>query len=447
MDFSIIPKEALDIVNILEDYGHETYFVGGCVRDVLRDAVPHDWDITTAASPEEMKTCFAQFRTLETGLKHGTLSIINGGKIFEVTTYRVDGEYEDNRRPSEVFFTRNLTDDLARRDFTVNAMAYSPVRGLVDIFGGREDIKRKSIRCVGDSDKRFNEDGLRILRALRFASVLDFYIDSDTELSVHKNKGLLSNISAERIRDEFFKLVMGIGAERVLLNFPDVICEFIPELRSSVGFDQKNQFHAYDVYTHSIKAMTASNSDLYVKLALFFHDIGKPSCFSEDESGGHFYGHQEISAELTEAIMRRLHAGNEMTAIVTRLVKDHHKIIQNDAKGIRRLLASLGEVNAKRLIEMRRGDNSALIPGLKEPRLAELAETERLLQEELKKECCLSLRTLVINGDDLIKLGMKPGRDIGKLLAGLLDNVIEGNLPNEREILLDEAKKRIIHDK
>jgi tRNA nucleotidyltransferase (CCA-adding enzyme) len=284
---------------------------------------------------------------------------------------------------------------------------------------------------------------LRILRALRFSSVLDFEIDAATAESVHENKELLANISAERIRDEFFKLVTGKGAERVLLDFPDVICEFIPELRAAVGFNQKNPFHAYDVYTHSVKAISAADGDLYVKLALFFHDIGKPACFTEDEHGGHFYGHQDISANITEIALRRLHAGNETTAIVTRLVKEHHKVIQNSEKGIRRLLSSLGEENARRLIALRRGDNSALIPELKEPRLAELDETARLLDEEIKKKCCLSLRNLAITGDDLIVLGMKPGREIGRLLAGLLDAVIDGSLPNEREVLLAEAEKRI----
>lgn len=443
MDFGIIPEEALKIINILELSGHEAYFVGGCVRDVLRGETPHDWDITTSASPDEMKKCFSSYRTLETGIKHGTLSLLTGGKIYEVTTYRVDGKYEDNRRPSEVFFTRSLFDDLSRRDFTVNAMAYSPSRGLVDIFEGQKDIKGKLIRCVGNPDTRFHEDGLRILRALRFSSVLDFEIDAATRESIHENKGLLANISAERIRDEFFKLVTGKGAERVLLDFPDVICEFIPELRATVGFNQKNPFHIYDVYTHSVKAMVAADGDLYVKLALFFHDIGKPACLTEDEHGGHFYGHQDISADITDTALRRLHAGNEATAIVTRLVKEHHKVIQNSEKGIRRLLSSLGEENARRLIALRRGDNSALVPELKEPRLAELDETARLLEEEIKKKCCLSLRNLAITGDDLIARGMKPGREIGKLLAGLLDAVIDGSLPNEREVLLAEAEKRI----
>ncbi len=443
MDFSIIPQDALRIVEILESNGHEAYFVGGCVRDILRGAAPHDWDIATSADPGQMKECFASYRTLDTGIKHGTLSVIAGGKMYEITTYRIDGKYEDNRRPAEVFFTRSLPDDLARRDFTVNAMAYSPTRGLVDIFGGQDDIARRIIRCVGDPDKRFHEDGLRILRALRFSSTLDFSIDADTAQSVHANRGLLANISAERIRDEFFKLVTGSGAERVLLDFPDVIVEFIPEINAEIGFDQRNRFHNYDVYTHSVKAMAAADGDVYVKLALFFHDIGKPSCFTEDESGGHFYGHQDISAVMAETIMKRLHAGNEAASIVVRLVKEHHRIIQNNEKGIRRLLAALGEENARRLIALRRGDNSALIPELQAARLAELDETMRLLEAELKKACCLSLRNLTVSGDDLINLGMKPGREVGKMLAGLLDGVIDGSLPNEREALLEEAKKRM----
>ncbi len=443
MNFTIIPPQALTAINILRSRGHEAYLVGGCVRDMIRGAAPHDFDITTSASPDEMKECFSGLRTLETGIKHGTLSVFIDGRIFEITTYRVDGKYEDNRRPAEVFFTRRLEDDLSRRDFTVNAMAYNKNRGLVDIFGGQEDIENRIIRCVGDPDRRFNEDGLRILRALRFASTLDFEIDGDTAGSIRKNRGLLANISAERIRDEFFKLVMGEGAARILLAYPEVIAEFIPEISAAVGFDQKNRYHAFDVYTHSIKAMASVEGDLYVKLSLFFHDIGKPASFTEDSEGGHFYGHQEISAELTSKILCRLAAGNEITSSVTRLVREHHRDIHKTEKSVRRLVASLGEKNARRLLALRRGDNSALIPELKAPRLAELDEIETILEAELKKDCCLSLRDLKINGDDLKSLGMRPGRAIGKLLSGLLDCVIDGSLPNEREALLSEAKKRI----
>ena len=438
-----IPAEVLNLIAILESRGYEAYLVGGCVRDLLRGVPPHDWDMTTSATPEQMKECFAEFRTIETGIKHGTLTVLSGGRSFEVTTYRVDGKYEDNRRPSEVFFTRRLSDDLSRRDFTVNAMALNPGRGICDIFGGREDIERRIIRCVGEPDRRFGEDGLRILRALRFASTLDYEIDSETAASIHKNRSLLGNISAERIRDEFFKLICGRGAERILLEYSDVICEFIPELKETVGFDQRNRYHAYDVYTHSVKALAAVSPDHVVRLALLLHDIGKPATFTEDENGGHFYGHQEISANLTSQILRRLRADNATVSAVTTLVAAHHKIITNTEKGVRRALASLGESNLRRLLELRRGDNSALISELKEERLAEIAETERLLSEILTKDCCLSLRHLAIKGDDLLALGMKPGRGVGRLLASLLEEVIDGSLPNEREVLLAEAEKRM----
>lgn len=442
-DWGMIPTEAAEVVSVLETAGHEAYFVGGCVRDVIRGGVPHDWDITTSATPQEMKACFAGYRTIETGIKHGTLTVLAGGGSFEVTAYRVDGEYTDNRRPNEVFFTRNLREDLARRDFTVNAMAYSPVRGLTDIFGGQNDIAGRIIRCVGDPDKRFAEDGLRILRALRFAAVLDYEIEKNTADSIRRNRRLLNNISAERIRDEFFKLIRGAGAERVLLGYREVICEFIPEVSASVGFDQRNRYHAYDVYTHSVKAMAAAVDDRIVRLALFFHDIGKPACFTEDENGGHFYGHQDISAELTAKALRRLRADNETVTAVTTLVREHHRVITNTEKGMRRLLASLGEQNVRRLFELRRGDNSALVPELKEERLAEIAESERLLDAVIAKACCLTLRSLAVGGNDLISLGMKPGRAVGKLLAALLEGVIDGSIDNEKEALLNAAKGMI----
>lgn len=438
-----IPEEGKVLLELLEKRGYEAYLVGGCVRDLLRGEAPHDWDMTTSATPEQMKNCFEGYRTIETGIRHGTLSVLSGGRSFEVTTFRVDGKYEDNRRPREVFFTRRLEDDLSRRDFTVNAMAYSPSRGLTDLYGGREDIEGGVIRCVGQPDLRFAEDGLRILRALRFASVLDFEIEGATADSIRKNRTLLVNISAERIRDEFFKLVCGKGAERILLGYPEVICEFIPEMREAVGFDQRNRAHAYDVYTHTVKSVASAAPDLIVRLALFFHDIGKPAAFTEDEKGGHFYGHQEISAALAGLILRRLRADNATVSAVRTLVAAHHKIISNTEKGVRRILASLGELNTRRLLELRRGDNSALVPELKEERLAEISESERLLDEILAKDCCLSLRRLAIGGDDLLAAGMSRGREVGKLLAALLDAVIDGGLPNEREALLTEAQRRI----
>ena len=310
MNFDIIPKEALNVAGLLESRGFEVFFVGGCVRDILRGIPPHDWDITTDATPEQMKECFAGLRVIEAGIKHGTLTVISDGLSFEVTTYRVDGKYEDNRRPTEVYFTRNISDDLSRRDFTINAMAYNPGRGLVDLFGGREDIEKRIIRCVGNPDRRFHEDGLRILRALRFASVLDFSVEAETARSIHENRSLLKNISAERVRDEFFKLIAGPGAGRVLLDFRDVIREFIPKIEA--GVPEQNTL---DIYARSVRTMVAEDrGDLYVRLALFFRDIA--ACNAGGQEGGCSERHEEQSAELAGTILSRLRSDNRTISTV-----------------------------------------------------------------------------------------------------------------------------------
>ena len=250
-----IPEYITKVLRLLKDGGHEGFLVGGCVRDSLMGKEPHDYDITTSATPDEMKRCFAGEKVIETGVRHGTLTVVSDSNNVEVTTFRVDGEYEDNRHPTQVSFTHRLQDDLSRRDFTVNAMAYSPERGVVDIFDGQKDIERRLIRCVGDPDKRFNEDALRILRALRFSSALDFDIDKNTDESIRKNKGLLKNISSERMYSELVKIILGNGAERVLLSYPEVIAEILPELSDCMGFEQNNPYHCYDVYTHTVKAV------------------------------------------------------------------------------------------------------------------------------------------------------------------------------------------------
>lgn len=438
-----IPADAALILERLRKCGYEGYCVGGCVRDAILGKTPNDWDITTSATPDEMKLVFQGMPTIETGIKHGTLTVLVDHRPYEVTTYRVDGEYLDNRRPESVFFTRRLADDLSRRDFTVNAMAYSDEGGFVDIFGGREDLENRVIRCVGEPDRRFGEDGLRILRALRFASTLDFAIHPETAESIHRNRGLLQNISAERIREELFKLVVGEGAERILLEYSDVICEILPELAPSVGFDQKNKYHIYDVYTHSVRSLSAAKPDRVVRMALLLHDAGKPACFTEDENGGHFYDHAELSAELAHRAMLRLKPDRETLETVTRLVAEHHREIYPTEKGVRRLLAALGEKKTRLLLELRRGDNSALRADLKAPRLAEIDAIEALVDAEIEKGSCMSLGKLAVKGGDLIALGITEGRQIGQTLNALLADVIDGRLENDRDTLLAAANKII----
>lgn len=440
MQLSAAAKKAIEV---LENNGYEAFCVGGCVRDLLMGREPNDFDVTTSAAPLETERCFEGYRLIETGLKHGTVTVLIDGEPIEITTYRLDGEYLDNRRPSEVFFTRELREDLARRDFTVNAMAYSPTGGLVDCFGGREDIERRLIRAVGDPDRRFHEDGLRILRALRFASVLDFELETETAASIRRCYRLLDNIAAERIRVELFKLVCGRGARRILAEYPEVLCHILPEIAPSVGFDQRNPYHKYDVYTHSLVALELAEGDVCVKLAALLHDVGKPACFSEDERGGHFYGHPPQSAELTRTALHRLRTDNKTLSTVVKLVAEHHRTIQPTERSVRRLLSALGEQDARRLLALRRADNGALVDWLVEPRLRELDDIEAVLDRLIAEQGQLSLGTLALHGDDVIALGVSPGRAVGTVLHRLLDAVIDGECPNEREPLTALAREII----
>ena len=434
---------AAEALEALRAAGHEAFCVGGCVRDMIMGRCPNDFDITTSALPQQTKACFGGYHVIETGLKHGTVTVVIGGEPLEITTYRVDGEYRDNRRPEEVFFTSRLEDDLSRRDFTVNAMAYCPERGLVDVFGGRADIENKIIRAVGEPDRRFCEDGLRILRALRFAAVLDFTIEPQTADSIHRNRHLLKNISAERICLELVKLVCGVGAARILGEFSDVLCEIIPEFGPSVGFDQHNPYHIYDVYTHSLRALEAAQGDKYVKLAVLFHDIGKPGSFSEDEKGGHFYGHHKLSAELTDKALRRLKCDGKTLHTVVKLVDAHDRGVPATEKSVRRLLSSFGEEDTRRLIQLKRADNSALVEWLVQPRLAELDEIEAIVDKIHAEGELPSLKNLAVHGDDIIKLGVPAGKRVGEILGALLDAVIDGELVNEKAALLDAARRML----
>ena len=442
MDMKISPAAA-EALEALRAAGHEAFCVGGCVRDMIMGRCPNDFDVTTSALPQQTKACFGGYHVIETGIKHGTVTAVIDGDPIEITTYRVDGEYRDNRRPEEVFFTSRLEDDLSRRDFTVNAMAYCPERGIVDVFGGREDIENKIIRAVGQPDRRFNEDGLRILRALRFASVLDFTIEPQTADSIHRNCHLLKNISAERIWVELVKLVCGVGAARILGEFPDVLCEIIPEFSASVGFDQRNPYHIYDVYTHSLRALAAAEGDKYVKLAILFHDIGKPGSFSEDEKGGHFYGHHKLSAELTQTALRRLKCDGKTLHTVVKLVDAHDRGLPPTEKSVRRLLSSFGEEDTRRLIQVKRADNSALVEWLVKPRLDELDEIEAIVDKIRAEGELPSLKNLAVHGGDIIKLGVPAGKRVGEILNALLDGVIDGALPNEKSVLLDAAREML----
>ncbi|MBR2460302.1 MAG: HD domain-containing protein [Clostridia bacterium] len=436
-----MPRAVMAALNRLNDCGYEAHVVGGCVRDALRGVPPSDYDKTTSALPAETEAVFENYKLIETGLKHGTVTVLIDGEPLEITTFRVDGEYEDHRRPKEVTFTRSLAEDLARRDFTVNAMAYSPREGLTDVFGGRDDLKKGIIRAVGDPDKRFNEDALRILRAMRFASTLDFSIDTATSDSMIKNRALLADVSAERIQVELTKLIIGKGCERILTDYAVILGQIIPELTPMIGFDQRNPHHIHDVYTHTVKAVCACPCDQNLRLAALLHDIGKPSTYSVGADGvGHFYGHSEKSVELAAVVLERLRTDVRSQKEILTLIKYHDPVIQCTEASVGRWARKLGVDMLMKLLELKAADNLAQAPEVAY-RLKEYDRIREIMAEMLQKNACFSLRDLAINGDDLIALGYKAGKALGNTLSCLLDAVICGELPNQRDALSEQAVK------
>lgn len=437
-----LPKPVSSAIEKLNQAGYEAYIVGGCVRDALRGAVPSDYDLTTSAMPTETEEVFSEYRIIETGLKHGTVTVLADGEPLEITTFRVDGEYEDHRRPKEVSFTRSLSEDLARRDFTVNAMAYSPESGLVDIFGGREDLKNGIIRAVGDPDKRFDEDALRILRAMRFASVLDFRIEEKTGLSMISHAELLSDVSAERINIELSKLLLGKACGRILTEYAVILGNIIPEIIPCFGFDQQNYHHIYDVYAHTVKAVESCPTDRNVRMAALLHDIGKPSVFTVGIDGvGHFYGHSEKSMEIAEAVLNRLKFDNRSKNEILTLIKYHDPVIEPTDAAVGRWARRLGTDTLLKLIDLKRADCLAQAPECY-ARLEGYGEIEKKVRELIEKNSCLSLKTLAVKGGDLIEtLGFAAGKQIGDILSQLLDLVVSGALPNDKQALLDHVRK------
>lgn len=424
----------------LQEHGFEAYLVGGCVRDSLMGHAPHDWDIATSAHPENTRQIFAEFPVIDTGIAHGTVTVLIDHMPLEITTYRIDGSYSDCRRPDQVLFTPSLTEDLKRRDFTINAMAYHPERGLVDPFGGMQDLNQHRICCVGSPDRRFQEDALRILRALRFAAVLNFSIEPETAGSVLKNRGLLSHIARERVSSELTKLLCGDQAASVLRNFREVFTLLIPELEPLFLLAQHNPYHTYTVWEHSLHALDACPSDAVLRLAALFHDIGKASTFSLDKNGiGHFYGHTEKSADETRNILKRFRMSNHMIEETCLLIRWHDIPLQAEEHLLKRRLARFGEERLRRLIALKRADCKAQ-SSLAADRLTELDQVESLLSQILQQEACFSLRQLSINGNDLLALGFPPGPAIGKTLAFLLDAVIRGECPNKIDALTTLAQ-------
>lgn len=436
---SNIPAGAKKILQGLNDAGYEAYLVGGCVRDLIRGVAPHDWDICTSALPEQVEACFPEHHIIETGLKHGTVTIVDSGEPYEVTTYRTDGVYSDGRRPDKVQFVSNLTEDLSRRDFTINAIAMDAAGELQDPFSGAADIASGIVKCVGDPNKRFQEDGLRVMRALRFASVFGFSIEERTANSIHKNRNMLSCVAAERINAELGKLLVGNGVGYILRQYVDVLCEFWPELGTMVGMEQHNPWHCYDVWNHTVVTVESAQNSVVIRLAMLLHDIGKPKCFSLDDNGvGHFYGHPAISAELSANMLRRLKFDNDTSKQVVELVANHDAELMPRGKIIRRWLNKLGEERFAQLLEVKRADNLGQSQDLVQERLEQLDEIKSKADEVIAQGQCFSLRDLAVDGRDVMAAGVKPGPDVGAALNTLMDRVIDGELPNEREVLLNE---------
>ena len=430
---------ALDVLNRLTAAGHRAVLVGGCVRDSLLGIPPHDYDAATSALPDEIRAACAGLTCLDIGLKHGTITVLSGGIPVETTTFRKETTYSDHRHPDAVEFTNDLTEDLARRDFTVNAIAWES-SGIADPFGGQADLKRRLIRCVGDPDRRFEEDALRILRGLRLAAQLEFTIHPDTAAAIRSHAPDLAHVAWERIWAEFSRLLCSPGAQEVLLSFPEVVCQIIPELAPCVGFDQKNFHHRYDVYTHSVMALANTPPLLPVRLAALLHDAGKPETFSLDERGvGHFYGHPKHSVALADTALRRLRLPNDLREQVLTLIERHDLPVEPERKWVGRWLARLGEDTFSLLLHLKRGDRAACAdPAPPSPDPFEVAES--LALELLEEHACLSLKDLAVDGRDCLSAGLR-GKEIGQTLQRLLDAVSEGVIPNERSILLDRIKK------
>lgn len=434
----LLPENVAYILSVLRDAGYSAYAVGGAVRDNIMGLPAHDWDITTNALPIKVKELFSEFAVIDTGIKHGTVSVIIEKEPFEITTFRTESGYSDFRHPDSVSFSARVEDDLRRRDFTMNAIAFSQKEGFVDPFGGENDIKASLIRCVGNARERFCEDALRILRALRFSSVLGFEIEKETGIAAEDCRGLLKNISAERIFSELKKLLCGKNVENVLLKYKKIIFEIIPELSNCDGFDQKNPHHIYNVYEHIVKSVAVAPNELAVRLALLLHDIAKPQCFFTDENGvGHFYGHDKKSAETARKILRRLKCDNTTLDDVVFLIENHMTELRPETRLVKRRLSRFGERRLRMLVQVQRADTHACGTGAQLDRFDSYTAK---IDEIVKEGQCFSLKHLAVNGNDIIQNGIATGADIGRVLQYLLELVIEEKAENEKSALLREAK-------
>lgn len=437
-----LPEKVTYIINTIMEAGYEAYAVGGCIRDSILGRIPDDWDITTSASPYRVKELFQH--TIDTGLKHGTVTVMVDREGFEVTTYRIDGAYEDGRHPKEVMFTASLAEDLKRRDFTINAMAYNDDDGLVDEFGGMADLKDQVIRCVGSPRERFMEDALRIMRAVRFSAQLGYEIELETKAALRELAPKLACISAERIQTELVKLVTSPHPENLRIAYATGITRVIlPEFDVCMETEQNNPHHCYNVGEHILKSMEKVKPDKILRLAMLFHDIGKPETIMMDDKGiCHFHGHQRVSEEMTLKILKRLKFDNYTIYMVAKLVRYHDYEVEAKEKNVRRAVMKIGEDIFPLLLQVKEADLEAQSAYLREEKKEKLKAVINVYEQVTAKGQCVSLKTLAVTGKDLIKeADMQPGPEIGEILHRLLDIVIEEPGQNERENLLKLARQ------
>jgi len=434
-----IPPDVIRAVGKLEERGHQAYLVGGSLRDLIVGVPANDWDIACSALPEMVREVFGGHRVIDTGIRHGTLQVKLEENLVEITSFRSDGEYLDHRHPVKVTYVTTIEEDLARRDFTMNAIAFNPKTGFIDPYGGESDIKARTIRSVGSPGVRLGEDALRIMRALRLSSSLGFKIETSLSDSLHASRYLLKSIAVERVSEELLKMLVGDNILPVLLAYPDVLSVVIPEIEPTIGFDQKSRFHQYDVWEHTARAVEAAIQKPVVRLTLLMHDLGKPACFLVDGEGeGHFYGHDKRGEELAQYRLRELRFDNVTIYTVSQLIRYHQ--LRLKPENVKKWLARLGEEFLRLLIEVRRGDILAHCDSIKEEALSDLFASEARLDEIIEKGDCVRLSDLAVSGDDLLEIGFEEGKLIGETLLYLLGAVIKEELENNKEVLLAAAR-------
>ncbi len=438
-----LPEDVKYIIDQLYDHGYEAYAVGGCVRDMILDREPDDWDITTSAMPEETKELFE--RTFDTGIEHGTITVLLNGVGYEVTTYRIDGKYEDNRHPSEVSFTRCLKEDLLRRDFTINAMAYNERDGLVDIFGGVLDIEKKKIRCVGNAEARFGEDALRILRAIRFSAQLGFEIEEETCSGIQKLAHTLEKISVERIQVEMVKLLVSPHPEYIDIAYKLGVTKVIfPEWDAMMETSQENIHHIYNVGEHTLEALKVIRADKVLRLATLLHDVGKPTKKFMEDGVAHFYGHEKEGEQIAKLVLRRWKFDNDTMKAVAKLVYWHDYRMEANPRNVRRAMAKMGAELFPLYLEIRYADSMAQSMYLREEKLQNVQDLRKCYEEICKKEECTTLKQLQVSGNDLIEVGVPKGKQLGEILSRLLELVIDNPEYNKKDYLLSYVQDKIL---